>query len=318
MRAAPPVESILDAIGGTPLVRLRRVTAPRGAAVFAKLESLNPGGSVKDRIAVSMIEAAERDGRLRTGAHLVEPTSGNTGVALALACAVKGYKLTLVMPDSTSIEHRQALEDYGAEIVLTTAEEGFAPSVTTAREIARSRGALMLDQFANRANPEAHRAGTGPELLSALDAVGLVPDALVAGVGTGGTLTGVARAFRERGHEALVVAVEPASCPILSGGSAGATRIQGLGAGFIPDVLDRSAYDRVVQVTDEGAWFMKERLSREEGILVGVSSGAAALVSAQLAVELGSGKVVVTVFPDSGERYFSVAEWFAIGVGARP
>jgi cysteine synthase A len=316
--AAPPIESILDAVGGTPLVRLRRVIAPAGAAVYAKLEALNPGGSVKDRIAASMIEAAERDGRLAPGAHLVEPTSGNTGVALALVCAVKGYRLTLVMPDSTSIEHRQAIEAYGAEVVLTPAEQGFPPAVAHAHQIARERAALLLDQFANAANPAAHRERTGPELLAALREVGLFPDAFVAGVGTGGTISGVARSLRERRRDVLVVAVEPEACAILSGGPAGPTRIQGLGAGFVPDVLDREAYDRVVAVSDEAAWAMKERLSREEGILAGTSSGAAALVASQVAVELGPGKVVATVLPDSGERYFSVAEWFAPALETRP
>ncbi|HET7754880.1 MAG TPA: cysteine synthase A [Anaeromyxobacteraceae bacterium] len=318
MRAAPPVETILDAIGGTPLVRMRRVIPCDAAAVYAKLESMNPGGSVKDRIAVAMIDAAEREGRIAPGGHLVEPTSGNTGVALALACAVKGYRLTLVMPDSTSIEHRQALEAYGAEIVLTAAEHGFAPTVARAREIARDTGALLLDQFANSANPAAHRDATGPELADALGAIGLVPDALVAGVGTGGTMTGAAQALRARHPHLLVVAVEPEKCAVLSGGAAGPTRIQGLGAGFFPEVLDRRAYDRVVTVADEAAWEMKERLSREEGILAGVSSGAAALVSAQLAAELGPGKVIATVFPDSGERYFSVAEWFSPRAGSAP
>jgi cysteine synthase A len=318
VRAAPPVETILDAIGGTPLVRLRRVIPTGGAAVYAKLESMNPGGSVKDRIAVSMIEAAEREGRIDPGAYLVEPTSGNTGVALALACAVKGYRLTLVMPDSTSIEHRQALEAYGADIVLTAAEQGFPPTVARAREIAQDTSALLLDQFANPANPAAHREATGPELADALDTIGLIPDALVAGVGTGGTITGAAHALRARYPGLLVVAVEPEKCAVLSGGAAGATRIQGLGAGFLPEVLDRRVYDRVVTVGDEASWEMKERLSREEGILAGVSSGAAAVASAQLAAELGPGKVIATVFPDSGERYFSVAEWFSPRAGAAP
>jgi cysteine synthase A len=313
-----PIETILEAVGGTPLVRLRRVVDPAGAVVYAKIESLNPGGSVKDRIAISMIEAAERDGRLSEGAHLVEPTSGNTGVALALACAVKRYRLTLVVPDSASIEHRQALEAYGAEVVLTPAEQGFPPAVARANEIARERGALLLDQFSNRANPAAHADGTGPELVAALDEIGLRADAFVAGVGTGGTLSGVARVLKKRWPDVTVIAVEPESCPVLSGGAPGPTRIQGLGAGFVPEILDRRAYDRVVTVSDAAAWDMKERLSREEGILAGVSSGAAALVAAAIATELGATKVVATVFPDSGERYFSMAEWFPREAGARP
>ncbi len=300
------------------MVRLRRVVPAGGARVYAKLESLEPGGSVKDRIAVSMIEAAERDGRLEPGQPLVEPTSGNTGIGLALACAVKGYPLTLVMPDSTSLEHRQVLETYGAEIVLTPAEEAIPATVARAHEIAGRTGALLLDQFTNPANPAAHREGTARELLAAFSALGEVPDAFVAGVGTGGTLTGVASLVRGEWPRALFVAVEPESCAVLSGGPPGRTRIQGLGAGFVPAVLSRSAYDRVVTVSDQDAWAMKERLAREEGLLVGVSSGAAAAAALRLGGELGPEAIVATVFPDSGERYFSVAEWFEGTKLARP
>jgi cysteine synthase A len=316
-RAAPPLESILDAVGGTPIVRLRRVVAEHGADVYAKLESFNPGGSVKDRIAVAMIAAAERDGRLSPGARLVEPTSGNTGIALALACAVKGYRLTLVMPDSTSLEHRQGLDAYGAEVVLTAAEEGIPATVARARELAAREGALLLQQFENPANPGAHRDGTGPELVRAFRAAGALPDAFVAGVGTGGTLTGVAAVLREARPGVLVVAVEPAACAVLSGGPAGPTRIQGLGAGFVPDVLDRRAYDRVIAISDEEAWELKQRLAREEGLLVGISSGAAAAAALRVARELGPGRGVATVFADTGERYFSLEEWFAPGEAKR-
>jgi cysteine synthase A len=309
-RAASPLETILEAVGGTPVVRLGRVVPPGSAAIFAKLESFNPGGSVKDRIGLSMVEAAERDGRLAPGGRIVEPTTGNTGIGLALACAVKGYPLTLVMPDSTSLEHRQALEAYGAEIVLTPAEEGMAASVTRAREIAAREGGLLLDQFANPANPAVHRERTGPELVAAFTAAGVRPDAFVAGVGTGGTLTGVSGVLRRRWPRVAVVAVEPESCAVLSGGSAGPSRIQGLGAGFVPAVLDRTAYDRVVTVSDREAWELKVRLAREEGLLVGISSGAAAVAALRIARQLGAGATVATVFPDTGERYFSVAEWF--------
>jgi cysteine synthase A len=312
-RAAPPLESILEAVGGTPVVRLARVV-PRGSAeVFAKLESLNPGGSVKDRIALSMLEAAEREGRLPPRGHVVEPTSGNTGVGLALACAVKGHRLTLVMPDSTSLEHRQAIEAYGAELVLTSAEEGMAPAVARAREIAAREGALLLQQFENPANPAAHRVGTAREIVAAFDALGAGPDAFVAGVGTGGTLTGVAAVLRRERPGALLVAVEPDACAVLSGGPPGPTRIQGLGAGFVPDVLDRGAYDRVERVRDEEAWGAKLRLAREEGLLVGISSGAALVAALRVARELGPRRRVLTVFADTGERYFSMAEWFAPG-----
>lgn len=310
-RAGLPLESILDAVGATPVVRLRRVVPAGSAAIHAKLESFNPGGSVKDRIAVSMIEAAEAERRLAPGGCVVEPTSGNTGVGLALVCAVKGYPLTLVMPDSTALEHRQTLEAYGARIVLTPAEDGLAASVERAREISRREGALLLDQFENPANPAAHRSGTGREIVEAFRAASAaLPDAFVAGVGTGGTLTGVSSVLRRDRKDVLVVAVEPLSCAVLSGGVAGATRIQGLGAGFVPGVLDRSAYDRVMTVSDEEAWQMKLRLAREEGLLVGISSGAAAVAAMRIAAELGAGKGVLTVFPDTGERYFSMAEWF--------
>jgi cysteine synthase A len=314
-RAAPPLESILEAVGGTPVVRLSRVVGPGSAEVFAKLESLEPGGSVKDRIALSMLEAAEREGRLSPGGHVVEPTSGNTGLGLALACAVKGLRLTLVMPDSTSLEHLQALEAYGAVLVLTPAEDGMPPAVARAREIARKEGALLLQQFENPANPAAHRAGTGPELLAAFRALGALPDAVVLGVGTGGTLTGVAATLRAASPSVSIVAVEPLACAVLSGGAPGPTRIQGLGAGFVPGVLDRGAYDRVLAVGDEEAWAMKLRLAREEGLLVGISSGAAAVAALRVAAELGPGRRVATLFADTGERYFSMAEWFAPGDG---
>ncbi len=309
-RAAPPLESILEAVGGTPVVRLARVADPAGAEIYAKLESLNPAGSLKDRIAVAMIAAAERDGRLAPGARVVEPTSGNTGLGLALACAVKGYRLTLVMPDSTALEHRQAVEAYGAEIVLTPAEDGMTPAVERARELARAERAFLPQQFENPANPAAHRDTTGPELVEAFRALGALPDAFVAGVGTGGTLTGVSEVLRRARPGVLVVAVEPAASAVLSGGPPGPTRIQGIGAGFVPAVLDRGAYDRVVTVSDEDAWRMKVRLAREEGLLVGVSSGAAVVAALAIARELGRGRRVATVLADTGERYFSMAEWF--------
>jgi cysteine synthase A len=316
-RAAPPLESILEAVGGTPVVRLSRVVPAGSAAVFAKLEAFNPGGSVKDRIALSMIEAAERDGRLAPGGRVVEPTSGNTGIGLALVCAVKGYRLTLVMPETTSLEHRQALEAYGAELVLTPAGGVMGASLERARRIAAEEGALLLDQFANPANPAAHREGTARELRAAFEALGAPPDALVVGVGTGGTLTGLAHALRAAWPRTRFVAVEPAASAILSGGAPGKTRIQGLGAGFVPAVLDRTAYAEVVRVEDEAAWELKVRLAREEGILAGVSSGAAAWAALEVARALGPGRVVGTIFPDTGERYFSVAEWFDAPARAR-
>jgi cysteine synthase A len=310
VRAPPPVESILECIGGTPIVRLQRVPPPGAAQVLAKLESQNPGGSVKDRIALAMLRAAQREGRLGPGGRVVEPTSGNTGIGLALVCAVEGWRLTLVMPDSTALEHRQVLETYGAEIVLTPAEEGMAAAVARAREIAAREGAVLPQQFENPANPAAHREVTAREILAAFADPPRRLDAFVAGVGTGGTLTGVAAALRPQWPELLVVAVEPAVCAVLSGGPAAPTRIQGLGAGFVPAVLDRRAYDRVITVGDEQAWDMKLRLAREEGLLAGISSGAAALAAVRIAEELGPGRTVLTVLPDTGERYFSMEEWF--------
>lgn len=316
--ALPPCESILDAIGGTPLVRLGRVAPPGGAALLAKVEAFNPAGSVKDRIAASMIEAAERQGRLRPGGRVIEPTSGNTGVGLALVCAVKGYRLTLVMPDSTALEHRQTLADYGAEVILTPAEEGMPRAVAVAAALAAQEpDAFLPQQFDNPANPAAHRDGTARELEAAFDALPVWPDAFVAGVGTGGTLSGVAPVLRARRPDLLVVAVEPEACAVLSGGPAAPTRIQGLGAGFVPAVLDRSAYDRVERVSDQEAWAMKLRLAREEGILAGVSSGAAVVAASRVARALGPGRTVATILPDTGERYFSVAEWFEDGAEAR-
>jgi cysteine synthase A len=223
---------------------------------------------------------------------------------------VKGYRLSLVMPDSTALEHRQVLEAYGAALVLTRAEDGMEAAMARARDLAREEGALLLDQFANPANPEAHRLGTGPELLAALRAAGATPDAFVAGAGTGGTLTGVAPVLRRAFPGISMVAVEPEACPVLSGGPAGPTRIQGLGAGFVPAVLDRSAYDRVIAISDEEAWATKQRLAREEGLLVGVSSGAAVAAANRIAAELGPERTVVTLLADTGERYFSMEAWF--------
>jgi cysteine synthase A len=310
MPAAPPIESLLDAVGGTPTVRLRRVIPAGAAAVYAKLEQHNPGGSVKDRICLAMIEDAERRGALRSGGTVVEPTSGNTGVGLALVCRVKGYRLVLTMPDSMSMERRQTLESYGVEVVLTPAEQGMEAAIRKAEEIARRENAFMPQQFENAANPEIHRRTTAREILAAMEAEGGGPDAFVAGVGTGGTVTGVGTVLKRERPGALVVAVEPASCAVLSGKPPGPTKIQGLGAGFVPAVLDRAVIDRIVAVEDRPAWDMKDRLAREEGMLVGVSAGAAVVAARQIAEELGAGKRVVVIVPDTGERYFSLAEYF--------
>ncbi len=308
---APPLDSILEAVGGTPLVRLARVPPKRCAAIYAKLEELNPGGSVKDRICLAMIEAAERAGRLKPGGTVVEPTSGNTGIGLALVCAAKGYRLVLTMPENMSAERRALLAAYGAEIVLTPAGELMGGAIRRAQELAAAHpDAFMPQQFENPANPLAHREHTGPEIIAALESISAEPDAVVLGVGTGGTLTGAGRALKERWPEVEVVAVEPAVCAVLTGYPPGVTRIQGLGAGFVPPILDRSIIDRVEAVEDEEAWAMTQRLAREEGLLCGISSGAAAAAAVRVGQRLGSSATVVTLFCDTGERYFSLESQF--------
>ena len=297
-------DSVLGLIGRTPLVRLNRVVPEGAAEVLGKLESLNPAGSVKDRIARSMIEAAEAAGQISPGDTLVEPTSGNTGVGLAMVCAARGYKLVLTMPEDMSVERRRLLERFGAELVLTPAIEGMTGAVFAAQELVDAHGYFMPQQFENPANPEAHRLTTGPEIIEATE--GRL-DAFVAAVGTGGTITGVGEALREAGVEAEIVAVEPTRAAVLQGRRAGLTGIQGIGASFIPGVLNRDIYNRVIDVRDEDAFEMTSRLALEEGLLVGLSSGANVFAAVAVARELGPGKRVVTMLCDTGERYLSVA-----------
>ena len=297
-------DSVLDLIGHTPMVRLHSVVPAGAAEILGKLESVNPGGSVKDRIALSMIDAAERDGQIKPGDSLVEPTSGNTGIGLALVAARRGYKLTLTMPEDMSVERRRLLERLGADLVLTPAIEGMPGAVYAANELVRRRGYFMLQQFDNPANPEVHRRTTGPEIL---EATGGHLDAFVAGVGTGGTITGVGEVLRAAGLAVRIVAVEPALAPVLQGGRAGIHGIQGIGASFVPGVLNTEIYDEVIGVKDEDAFAMMKRLSREEGLLVGISSGANVWAAMKVAQQLGAGKRVVTILPDTGERYLSVA-----------
>lgn len=297
--------SVLELIGGTPMVRLGRVIPEGSATVLGKLENLNPGGSVKDRIALAMIETAERAGLVRPGDTIIEPTSGNTGIGLALVCAVKGYRLVLTMPEDMSLERRRLLERYGVELVLTPAIEGMTGAVTAANELVGTHpGYFMPQQFENPANPEVHYQTTGREIL---EAAGGQIDAFVAGVGTGGTITGVGRLLREEiGAAVQIVAVEPARSPVLSGGRPGMHGIQGIGASFVPGVLDRGIYDEVMRIEDRDAMAMSRRLAREEGMLAGISAGANVFAARKVAERLGSGKTVVTIICDTGERYLSV------------
>ncbi len=292
----------LGQIGGTPLVRLNRLPAKGAATVWGKLEGANPGGSVKDRIALAMIEQAEKDGCIKPGDTMVEPTSGNTGIGLSLVCAVKGYKLILTMPDSMSQERRRLLGAYGAELVLTPGAQGMRGAIEAAEEIARDKKIFMPQQFRNPANPRIHEQTTGPEIYQSLE--GKV-DAFVAGIGTGGTITGVGRFLRARDPNVRIVAVEPTDSPVLSGGAPGPHKIQGIGAGFVPDVLDTSVYQEVLTVTNEDAMNTARRLAREEGIFAGISSGANVFAALNVAKKLGAGKNVVTVLCDTGERYLS-------------
>ncbi len=301
---------ITELIGGTPLVRLNRLTKPGSATIYAKVESFNPGGSIKDRICLNMINEAERQGKLKPGGTIVEPTSGNTGIGLALVAAVRGYKLILVMPESMSMERASLLSSYGAQLVLTAAWEGMKGSIKEAESIvAQNPSYYMPDQFSNPANPAMHRKTTGPEIVEALE--GRV-DAFVAAVGTGGTITGCGEVIKERNPAAKIVAVEPAGSPVLSGGDPGPHKIQGIGAGFVPKVLNRTLLDRVVTVTDDEAYQTAKSLAKKEGLLVGISAGANVFAAQKIAEELGPGKNVVTILCDTGERYISIEKYFNI------
>ena len=294
---------ILGQIGSTPLLRLTKILEADAAAIYVKLESFNPGGSVKDRICQAMIATAEREGNLQPGMTVVEPTSGNTGIGLAMVCAVKGYRLILTMPESMSIERRRLLTAYGAELILTPATQGMRGAVHKAEELADSKSYFIPQQFKNPANPEIHRQTTGPEIIAGMQ--GLTIDAFVAGVGTGGTITGTGEVLKKFQPAIQVVAVEPADSPVLSGGQPGPHKIQGIGAGFIPDVLNTGIYQEVIRVTNDDAYAATKELANREGLLVGISSGANFHAARLLARKLGKGKNVVTVMCDTGERYLS-------------
>ena len=303
-------KEVTELIGNTPLVRLNRLSKPGAATIYGKVEFFNPGGSVKDRICLSMINEAERQGKLKPGGTIVEPTSGNTGIGLALVAAVRGYKLILVMPESMSMERASLLSSYGAQLVLTPAWEGMKGSIKEAESIlAQNPSYFMPDQFSNPANPAVHKRTTAVEIWEALD--GKI-DALVAAVGTGGTITGCGELFKEKNSAIKIIAVEPATSPVLSGGDPGPHKIQGIGAGFIPKVLNRKIIDRVITVTDDEAYQTAKQLSKKEGLLVGISAGANVFAAQKVAEELGPGKNVVTILCDTGERYISIEKYFNI------
>ena len=293
--------SVADLVGKTPLVKMNRMTGADDADVYLKLEYFNPGSSVKDRIALAMIEAAEKSGELQANGTIIEPTSGNTGIGLAMIAAAKGYKAVLVMPDTMSTERRNLLRAYGADLVLTPGAEGMKGAIAKAEELAKENGWFMPQQFNNEANPEIHRLTTGPEIADALDRV----DAFISGIGTGGTITGVGSVLKERFPDVKIVAVEPTDSPVLSGGQPGPHKIQGIGAGFVPKVLNTDIYDEIILVTNDESYETARRAAREEGILGGVSSGAAIFAALQVAKKLGKGKKVVAILPSNGERYLS-------------
>ncbi|MGP7819649.1 cysteine synthase A [Niallia sp. 01092] len=295
--------SILDLIGQTPIVKLNRLVDDGSADVYLKLEYMNPGSSVKDRIALAMIEAAEQSGELKEDSTIIEPTSGNTGIGLAMVAAAKGYKSILVMPETMSLERRNLLRAYGAELVLTPGPEGMGGAIRKAEELAKENGYFLPQQFKNLSNPEVHRKTTAQEIISAFGDEQL--DAFISGIGTGGTISGAGEVLKEKYENIKIYAVEPADSPVLSGGKPGPHKIQGIGAGFVPDTLNSEIYDDIIQVTTEQAFEYARRAGKEEGVLGGISSGAAIYSALKVAKELGKGKKVLAIIPSNGERYLS-------------
>lgn len=294
--------SIAELVGQTPIVKLNRLVEENSADIYLKLEYMNPGSSVKDRISLAMIEAAEESGDLKEGATIIEPTSGNTGIGLAMIAAAKGYKAILVMPETMSIERRNLLRAYGADLVLTPGPEGMGGAIRKAEELANEHGYFMPQQFNNLSNPEIHRRTTGKEIV---EQMGDQLDAFISGIGTGGTITGAGEVLREKYNNIKIYAVEPMDSPVLSGGKPGPHKIQGIGAGFIPKVLNTEIYDEIIKVTNDEAFEYARRAAKEEGILGGISSGAAIFAALKVAKELGKGKKVLAIIPSNGERYLS-------------
>lgn len=295
--------SIVELIGYTPIVKLNRLTDDNAAEVYVKLEYFNPGSSVKDRIALAMIEAALEKGDLKEGDTIIEPTSGNTGIGLAMVAAAKGLKAVLVMPDTMSLERRNLLRAYGADLVLTPGAEGMKGAIAKANELAKENGYYVPQQFENPANPQVHRETTGKEIVEQMDQL----DAFISGIGTGGTITGAGEVLKEKFPEIKIFAVEPTDSPILSGGKPGPHKIQGIGAGFVPEVLNTKVYDEIIKITNDEAFDHARRAGREEGVLCGISAGAAIAAALKVAKELGKGKKVLAILPDNGERYLSTA-----------
>ncbi|WP_018753557.1 cysteine synthase A [Paenibacillus sanguinis] len=303
---AKVVNSVTDLIGNTPLVRLNRIVPEDSAEIYVKLEYQNPGSSVKDRIAISIIEEAEKTGKLKEGGTIIEATSGNTGIGLAMVAAAKGYKAVIVMPETMSLERRNLLRAYGAELVLTPGSEGMNGAVKKAEELLAAHPDYFLaDQFRNQANVKIHRETTGPEIVEAIESLDGRLDAFVAGIGTGGTISGAGEVLKKRFPDVKIYAVEPAGSPILAGGKPGPHKIQGLGANFVPEILNREIYDEIVHVENDQAFEQARTVAKEEGILSGISSGAAVFAALKVAKELGKGKRVVAIIPSNGERYLS-------------